>query len=369
MYLPALPALARDLGTGTGSATLTVAVFFLGMAAGQLIYGPLSDRVGRRPPLLIGTAVFVAGSIACALAPSLPLLLAARLLTSIGACAGVVVARAVVRDHFGPQESARVFSRLVLVMGVSPILSPLAGGLMLKIVSWRAIFWLLAAVGAAVFAATLFLLAESRSDATARRAAGEQVIASFRAVLAEREVVAYILTGAGINAAVGVYVAASSPVLIGVYGVRPEDFGWVFGINGIGYIGASQLNARLLRRHSADTLLRRESRMAVLFSGVLLAMALSGLGGLWGILLPLFCLMSTLGFNMPNAMACALARDPSRAGSTSALIGAGQFGISMVGAIIASAAFDHSARPMAAVIFALVLAGAAVLHTRARPVL
>ncbi len=362
MYLPGLPELARDMHSGQGEAALTVAIFFFGMAVGQLVYGPLSDRMGRRGPLLAGLGLYVIGTIGCAIAPSIPVLMATRLLQAIGACSGAVIARAIVRDHFEARESARMFSRLILIMGVSPIFAPLFGGFVLMFGTWRTVFWLLTGVGAVLLTSVLFLLPESRSEETAAQAARENVLASFRAVFRLRDVVGFLFAGAFNSGALTVYVASSAAVIISVYGIPPQAFGWVFGSNGIGLITASQINARLVRRHHPATILRWATKAALAVAAILFIDALTGFGGVWGILVPLFALLTTLGFNMPNAMAGALARDPARAGATSALIGTGQFGVGTLGATVASLLYDHSARPMAGTILFLILIGTTVFH-------
>ncbi|MGC8535632.1 MAG: multidrug effflux MFS transporter [Rhizomicrobium sp.] len=367
MYLPGLGAIEQDLHTGAGQGSLTVAVFFLGMAAGQLVYGPLSDRKGRRSPLLVGIALYVVGCLASALAPSFLALMLARIVTAIGGCSGIVIGRAIVRDHFDLEDSARVFSRLMLVMGVSPILAPLFGGLLLSSgFSWRVIFLFLAGLGALTLIAVGILLAESRSGDAARAAASEKVAMSFHSVLRDPDALGYIITGAFNQSAISVYVAVSPVVLIGIYGIRPEDFGWVFGVNGIGYIAASQLNVRLIRQHPPHALLGWASRAILVVALILLLCVITGFGGLWGVLVPLFSMMAVLGFNMPNALACAFARDTTRVGAISALMGAGQFGVGTLGATLASLAYDNSARPMATTILVLVVTANVAFYTLAR---
>ncbi len=356
MYLPGLGAIEKDLHTAAGQGSLTVAIFFLGMATGQLVYGPLSDRKGRRTPLLVGIALYIFGCLGSAFAPSFAALMLARIVTAIGGCSGVVIGRAIVRDHYDMEDSARVFSRLMLVMGVSPILAPLFGGVLLSNgFSWRIIFLLLAGLGTLTLIAVGILLAESRSNDAAQAAAREKVAMSFHSVLRDQDALGYIVTGAFNQSAISVYVAVSPIVLIGIYGIRPQDFGWIFGINGIGYIAASQLNVRLLRTHRPHVLLGWASRTILSVALIMLLCVITGLGGLWGILVPLFAMMTTLGFNMPNALACAFARDTNRVGAISALMGAGQFGVGTLGATLASLVYDNSARPMAATILGLVL--------------
>jgi DHA1 family bicyclomycin/chloramphenicol resistance-like MFS transporter len=251
MYLPSLPALARDLGGAPAAAQQTVAAFFIGLALGQLVYGPLSDRLGRRPPLLFGIGLFLLATAGCALAPNLPSLIGLRFVEAIGGCAGVVVARAVVRDRCDPQETARVFSILMLIMGVAPILAPLLGGFVLAFAGWRAIFWVLFGFGALTGLAVLLALPETRSAETAARARSEHPLRAYLALLGNPLVVGYILVGGLASSAMFTYIAASAELIIETYGVPPERFGWIFGTNAAGIIGASQLN-RVRRRSLAS---------------------------------------------------------------------------------------------------------------------
>ncbi len=361
MYLPGLPQIGSALHVDPGAAQHTVAVFFAGMAIGQLVYGPLSDRLGRRGPLLAGLMLYIAATIGCALAPSIDILLAMRLLQAFGGCAGMVIARAVVRDRFAAHETVHVYSLLMLVVGISPILSPLFGGWILLIGSWRTIFWLLAGLGVVLTVAAVVAMAESRSEDSALFARNEHYLRSYLALLRNREVVGFVLAGAFANAAMGTYVASSPALLIGVYQVPVQSFGWIFGINGIALIGSSQINARLARRMAPDTILRWANRITLGIAAIMLADAVSGFGGIWGVLVPLFLVIASLGFNQPNALAGAMAMQPMRAGSVSALIGCAQFGIGAICATIAGGLLDGTARPMAAVIAGTTLIAVIVL--------
>lgn len=359
MYLPSLPTLAGELDGTAAGAQATVATFFAGMAAGQLLYGPVSDRLGRKGPMLFGVGLYLAATVGCALATSLPMLVGMRLAQALGGCAGVVIARAVVRDRFDHRESARIFSVLMLIMGVAPILAPLAGGFVLSVAGWRTIFWVLFGFAALTGLAVLLGLPETRSEATAVRARSESPLKAYAALLTNRGVVAYTLTGSLATTAMFTYIAASPAIVIQHFGVPASAFGWVFGANAVGIIGASQLNRLLLRRYTPDQVLRASTLAAFVAAAVLLATSTTGFGGLWGVLVPLFFAVAGHGLASPNGAASALAFDPQRAGSLSALFGAVQAGLGALGAAVASALENGTPVPMAAVI-ALATLGAAV---------
>ncbi len=356
MYLPSLPTITHDLGAAPGAVQGTVAIFFAGLAAGQLLFGPASDRFGRRGPMLAGLVLFVAASIACVLASNVGVLIAARLVQSLGCCASMVISRAVVRDHFNHQDSARFLSLLMLVSGAAPILAPLIGSLLLNIMGWRAIFGVLAAFGAVVAAAVALRFPESRSEAVALQASREHPFQSYWTLLKEPQLLGYLLGGALNSACIFTYIASSPGVLIGVYGVSPAAFGLLFGMNSIGLVGGAQLNRLLLRRHSADKVLAFSAAASVAFGIWLAAAALSGIGGLWGLLAPLFLTVSSAGLIQTNTTAGGLNVDPTRSGSSSALFGAAAFGLGAAAASLAGALADGTARPMA-----LVIAGCSIL--------
>ena len=365
MYLPSLPALAHDLHATAGQAQLTVAAFFTGLALGQLVYGPLSDRVGRRPPLLFGASIYVAASLGCAFAPNVEALIALRFLQALGACAGSVVSRAAVRDRYSGHEMVHVFSLLLLVMGVAPVLAPFLGGQLLLVGGWRTIFGVLTALGGLIGLTVFFRLKESRSAETERQARSESPVAAYLALLRRREVSAYVLAGALSGAALFTYIASAPDLLINTFHVRAQDFGWVFAVNAVGLIGGAQLNARWARTTPSAVILRRALAAGTVCAAALCVAAWSGWGGLVGVLVPTFGVIASMGFTQPNATACAMAVDGRRGGSTSALLGSAGFGVGAVAAGITSLVSDGSARPMAAMILAALLVGQAVLWTLA----
>lgn len=367
MYLPSLPMIAQSFGGPQGSAQITLAAFLGGMAIGQFFYGPASDRWGRRGPILFGAVLYVAASAACVLAPSILWLSVARFAQALGGCAGQVVARAVVRDRFEHRDAARVLSLLMLVMGVGPIIAPLIGGAMLAVVGWRAIFGVLGGFGALISLAALFRLAESRSAETAAQARSEHPIQAYLALLVQPRLVGFVLAGALNSAAIFSYISASPGLLIGTYGVPPSQFGWVFGLNAGAMIAMSQVNGHLLRRHSPERLVAWSRPVSLVFALAMAISAFTGLGGMWGVLVPLFFIMGSFGFVGPNTMAGGLNIDPRRAGSISALMGGAQFGVGAAASAAITAMHDPGPRPMTIVILGCIIGSTVALYALALP--
>jgi len=367
MYLPSLPAIAAGLSASPGEAQATVSAFLAGMAVGQLFYGPASDRLGRRAPILLGVVIYVAASVACALAVSPVMLIGGRFIQALGACAGGVVARAVVRDRFNHTETARMLSLLMLIMGLAPILAPLLGGVLLGLGGWRLNFWFMGSFGVAVGLAALWRLAESRSEETTAHAATETPLRAYLALMREPRLVGYAMAGALNGAMLFTWIASSPGLLIRTYGIAPSAFGWVFGLNAVGVIGGNQVNRYLLRRWTPDQVLARSSLVAVGFAILLAAAAVTGLGERWSVLALLFGLLASYGFIQGNTMAGALNVDPRRAGAISAVMGAVSFGTGALASAAAGALYDRTPRPMAMVMLAAIAGSALCLHLLALP--
>ena len=324
MYLAAFPVMATDLHTSLDGIQGTLAAFFTGMAIGQLIHGPLSDRFGRRRPLLVGCAIYTVSSALCALAPNVHTLLAVRLLQAIGGSAGIVIVRAVVRDLYAVEDSARVFSRLMLVMGAAPILAPLIGSGVLAVQGWRAIFWLLTAFGLAAFSSTYSMLPETHGG-TPGAARPAQVLRNFWLTLSDRSFLAPTSAAALSYLALFSYLIGSPAVLIAHHHLSPTAYAVSFGAISCCFIGSAQVNARLVRRIGPCQLLFRGSTALLAVSAVELAVATTDIGGA-ALLIAIWMLqMCAMGFVAGNAAALALAGQGPRAGSAAALLGSLQF--------------------------------------------
>jgi DHA1 family bicyclomycin/chloramphenicol resistance-like MFS transporter len=358
MYLSAFPQLARDFPSLPGVAQYSLACYLIGMAVGQIFYGPFSDRCGRKLPLYVGLAVYIAGSIGCALASSPAALLACRFLQAAGGCAGVVIPMAMVRDLYDQQSSARSLSRLMLVMGVAPILAPWIGSQMLAAWDWRAIFWALAGYGALAIAAVRFGLPESLEPARRRSSSLAGSARAYWHMMSERRFMGYALAAGFSTAGMFAYIAASPSVLIEHYGLTPQVYTWVFGMNACGLIGASQLNHRLLSRFSPDRILSVSLMLMCAFGLTLLVAGISGKAALPALLLSLFGFVALLGFISPNTGAGAMAAHGAQAGSASALLGTIRFGVSFFAGTAVGAFSDGSALTMGIVI---ALCGSAAL--------
>jgi DHA1 family bicyclomycin/chloramphenicol resistance-like MFS transporter len=356
MYLPSLPTIAREFQTDTATAQLSLSLFFVGLAAGQALYGPIADRYGRKRPLLVGCALYALASIACALAMSIESLIALRLAQAIGGCAGMVIARSAVRDLFDERNSARMYSFLMLVMGLAPITAPLIGGQLLVVFGWRAIFWLLSGFGLLCLLMVMFGLPETLPEERRTRAGLGQALATYGRLLADRRFMGYALAGGFVSAGMFAYISGSPFVFIELYGVAPQNYGWIFGANALGLVIVSQINRRLLVHYRSESILAATLAVAAA-AGLLLALvATTGFGGLVGLLIPLFCCIASVGLVGPNSAAAAMAPHGRVAGSASALLGTLQFAVGAVAGALVGAFYNGTAVPMADVIAACELA-------------
>jgi DHA1 family bicyclomycin/chloramphenicol resistance-like MFS transporter len=349
MYLPALPAIARELQTSAAAVQVSLAVYFIGIACGQAFYGPLSDRWGRKPALYFGLLLFSA-SVGCALAGDVSWLIALRFLQALGGCAPLVVPRAIVRDYFDQRESVRMLSVLMLVMGLAPILAPLVGGQLLVNFGWRSVFWLLAAYGVFWFAVVTMFLPESLPADRRRRQRPGEVMATYLRLLRDRSYISHVLTGALIFAGLLAYISGSPFVFIELFRVPPEQYGLFFGANALGIIAASQINRWLASRFDARDIVSCVLPVSVAAGIVLVVDAVTGFGGFAGILVPLFFYIASHGFVMPNTTALAMAPQGAVAGSASALLGTVQFVLGASAGALVGVLGNGTAVPLSAVI-------------------
>lgn len=347
MYLPSFPKIAEEFVVPDARVELSLASFFVGLALGQLFYGTATDRFGRKQPLYVGLTIYFIASIICAFAPSIEILIAARFFQALGACGGIVIARAMVRDLFDHQESARVFSLLMLVMGVAPILAPLIGGYVALLLGWRAIFLIVAVFSLLILGAVRKFLPETKAPNPAVKIGN--TFQNYWGILKDREFLGFTLTGGFAQAGMFAYITGSPFIFIGIFGIPAEKFGWIFGANALGLIALSQLNGRLLKTRDADDILRRCLTLTAVFCAALIAAGVLNLG-IWGVSIPLFLYIASLGMILPNATAGALSKQGAMAGTASALIGSLQYGLAAISSTLVSSLNNGTTLPVTALI-------------------
>ncbi|QNP63040.1 multidrug effflux MFS transporter [Streptomyces genisteinicus] len=370
MYLPALPAVTDSLGAPAATVQLTLTACLAGMALGQLVVGPMSDRWGRRRPLLAGMAVYVVATALCAFAPTVELLIAFRLLQGLAGAAGIVIARAMVRDLYDGVEMARFFSTLMLISGAAPVVAPLIGGQVLRVTDWRGIFVVLTAVGILLTLVVVKWLGETLPPARRHTGGVREALHTMRTLLADRVFTGYMLAGGLAFAALFAYISASPFVVQEIYGASPQTFSLLFGVNSIGLIVVGQINGKVLvGRVSLDKALGFGLTVIILAATALLLMTSGVFGdvGLFPVAAGLFVLMSAMGLAMPNTNALALLRTPHAAGSASALLGTSSFLVGAVASPLVGIAGERTAVPMAVVQLACALAALACFIGLCRP--
>ncbi|MGY1631073.1 multidrug effflux MFS transporter [Geodermatophilus sp. SYSU D01186] len=366
MYLPALPTITADLGTTSATIQLTLTGTLIGLALGQLVLGPLSDALGRRRPLLAGTALYVVASLLVLVAPNVAVLGALRVFQGVGSAAGAVIAMAVVRDLLTGRAAATMLSRLFLVLGAAPVLAPTIGGEVLRFTSWRGIFVLLALYGVLLLAVGTVVLRETLPPQRRSSAGVRGTLRTYRGLLRDRTYVGLVLVAGLTMAGLFSYVSGSSFVYQREFGLDEQQFGLLFGAGAFWLIAATQLNPVALRRWSPAQILVAGVVTGTVAGAVLLVLAATGTGGLPGVVVPLWAVLFAGGLALPNAPALALARHGEAAGSAAALLGAVQFG---VGASVAPlvGVLGNDAAAMGTVIVGALLVAIAVLVTVVRP--
>ncbi|RZU37735.1 DHA1 family bicyclomycin/chloramphenicol resistance-like MFS transporter [Streptomyces sp. BK022] len=370
MYLPSLPEVTRTLHAPAATVQLTLTACLAGMALGQLLVGPMSDRWGRRRPLLTGLAVYLVATALCAFAPTVGTLVAFRLAQGLAGAAGIVIARAVVRHLYDGVAMARFFSTLMLISGVAPIVAPLIGGQILRVTDWRGVFVVLTGIGAVLTALVWLRLPETLPPAERHRGGVKESLRTMRGLLADLPFTGYLLAGGFAFAALFAYVSASPFVVQEVYGASPQTFSLLFGLNSVGLVVAGQINGKLLvGRVRLDRVLACGLAVIVLAATALLLMATGVFGeaGLAPVAAALFVLMSAMGFTMPNTQALALLRTRHAAGSASALLGTTSFLVGAVASPLVGIAGERTAVPMAVVQLAAALVAGVCFMGLCRP--
>jgi DHA1 family bicyclomycin/chloramphenicol resistance-like MFS transporter len=366
MYLPALPTITTDLASSAAAVQLTLTGTLAGLGLGQLLVGPISDAYGRRAPMLAGVGVHVLASLLCVIAPNIALLGAFRVVQGLAAAATGVVAMAIVRDLFDGLAAAKLFSHLMLVIGVAPIFAPTLGGLVLTWTSWRGVFVVLAAFGVAIIAVAALAVPETLPPQLRRSGGVAGTLRDYGRLFTDRAYLGLILVTGLATAAIFAYVSGSSFVFQNEYGLSEQQFGIAFGAGALGLIGASQLNVLLLRRWTPTQILIGGLAVGGAAGVAMVAFAATGIGGLAGILAPLWLVLASVGLARPNAPALALSRHGDTAGTAAALLGAVQFGVGALAAPLVGL-LGVGAVAMATVVAGGMLAANVVLMAVVRP--
>ncbi len=365
LYLPALPAMGHALHAGVGTIEYTITGYLIGFSIGQLFWGPVADRYGRRRPVALGLVLFILGSVGCAMSLSAATMTAWRVVQAIGACASVVLARAMVRDLYEGPRAARMLSTLITVMAIAPLVGPSVGGLILRLASWRWIFWTLAGVGLLTLAA----LQRLPETLPRQRRSSEPFHLAFRhygALLKDRRLLAYAGAGGFFYGGVYAYIAGTPFAFIADYHVSPQRYGLLFAAGILGLMLTNQINGRLVGRLGSDRLLHAGANGAALAALWLAVDAWTGWGGLTGLALPLFLFVSANGFIVANSLVGALGSFAQHAGAVSALVGCIQYGCGILGSALVGLFADGTPWPMGWVI-ALFSLGTLLCVRRLRP--
>lgn len=361
MYLPAFPGIAKALDTTVANVSLSLSSFFIGISVGQVLYGPLLDRFGRKKPLMIGLCIYVLTSIGCAFAFSVEQLIVLRFLQALGSCAGMVAARAVIRDLFPTNEIAKVFSKLMLVIAVSPIIAPTVGGYLASGVGWHAIFIVLTVVAAVILATVYFYLPESKGADKNFSLKPLPILKGYRAVLKEPQFYTYALTGSLASAGLYAYLAGSPFVFIQLFNASEKMYGWIFATIAMGLISCSQVNSLLLRTKKSEQIIKIALFCQSLTGIILFAGSAFHWLNLFTTVALIFIFLSFQGFTFPNSSALSLAPFTKNAGSASALMGTLQMSIGALSSAMVSILSNGTSMPMTGVMCCCSLSSFSVL--------
>ena len=357
IYLPAMPTMAGDLN---GNVELTVTGFLVGFAIAQLIWGPISDHLGRRTPLFIGMVLFIIGSAGCALSTDITQIVFWRVFQALGACTGPMLARAMIRDLFARTRAAQMLSTLVLVMAIAPIAGPLIGGQIIRLSTWHSIFWLLVAIGVLMFISLLWL-PETLPEERRVKASLAGAFRHYRALLTNGRFMRYTLSLTFYYVGAYAFITGSPFVYISYYHVDPQHYGWLFALNIVGVMAMSAVNRRLVQRHALEQLLKYATMLAALAAVALALLVKLEIGGFIAIIITVFLLFSMNGIIAATSTAAALDAAPNIAGSASALIGSLQYGSGIISSLLLARLSDGTPWTMAWIIALFTLMSAALV--------
>jgi MFS transporter, DHA1 family, multidrug resistance protein len=349
MYLSSFPQIAQALRTDVAEVSMTLSSYFIGLASGQLFYGPLMDRFGRKKPLFGGLFIFLIASIACAYAQTVDMLIALRCVQAIGGCAAGVAAFAMVRDLFEPKESAKVLSSLILILGASPLLAPTIGGYVSLYFGWSTVFLVLAGMSAALLTVVFLFLPESHKSDPSHILRPIPIVKNYLFILKDPRFYTYAISGAVGFSALFVYLASSPIIFMEIFKVTEQHYGWIFAIIAAGLITMSQLNVVFLKRHSNEKILLAALSVLLVGSVLFFVCALNGWYNLYTTVGTFFILLSCIGLSNPNSAALAMAPFGSRAGSAAALIGFLQMSIGALASVVVGILKSQQLAPLSAI--------------------
>lgn len=355
-YLSGFPTIAADLHVTVDAVSYSLSSFFIGISLGQLIYGPLLDRFGRKKPLMIGLVIYVVASLGCAIAHTIEMLIIFRFLQALGGCVGMVAPRAVVRDIFPVSESAKIFSTLILILGVSPIIAPTIGSYMIVSLGWQSVFWLQSFMGVLLLIAVVFLLPESKQPDPTFSLKPAPIISSFWNVFKTPQFLTYTLAASLVSAGVYAYLSGSPFVFMKIFKVNEQQYGWIFGFLAAGLIMSSQLNNLLLNKFSSEWIIKTTLLIQTTIGVLLCVSSIMGWLTLFNAIVLIFLFLCCQGFSFPNAAALSMAPFKKEAGTASALMGAFQMGFGSLAAALVGYMSNGTSVPMTGV-----MAGCAVL--------
>jgi MFS transporter, DHA1 family, multidrug resistance protein len=361
MYLPGFPSIAANLNTTVDRVSYSLSSFFIGICVGQLICGPLLDRFGRKKPLYVGLILYILASVGCALSDSVEMLIGFRLLQALGGCVGMVAPSAIVRDLFPVKESPKIFSLLILVLGVSPIIAPTVGSLLITAFGWHSVFFVLAVVAVLLLAAIHFLLPESRQADATLSMRPVAIFKNFYTVLKEPQFLTYAFAGAIAAAGLFAYLAGSPFVFMKLFGVTEQQYGWIFGLIAAGLIASSQFNNILLKKYNSAQVMRVTLIVQTVLGICLIAGSAAGWLNLYSAIFIMFLFLSCQGLTFPNSSALSMAPFTREAGTASALMGALQMGLGALASALVGLANNGTTMPMAAIMGGCAAAGLLVL--------
>ncbi len=343
LYLPAFPIMARDLATDAESIQLTLSVYMVGFALSQTIFGPISDRFGRKPTIMIGTSIYLVASVACALATTVEQLIVFRLFQSIGAAAAPVVARAVVRDMFTREEAARMYSVVTTVVAIAPVVAPVLGGFIVVWLGWRANFWVLTGFGASAMLLVIVMLPETNRNPDPNATRIGQMLRNFATMLSNRAYLGYVLTVMGNFSGLFAYLLGASFVLVDQLGMSPTSFGLSFGAASVGFMSGAFLGSRIVRYAGVERMCLAGTFFTAAGGALVFVLIWSNVISIWSIIVPTIVYFFGMGMSQPNIQAGAISPYPQMAGAAASLLGLAQYvSAGLLSMVLALFAFDQT---------------------------